>query len=94
MRVSVTGRAAIGRRDSLRVHYTMTRESGDKRLRRDELMVGKASKPGGAGRGFRCGEAVANQFIGAMNQFYKYDKHGVGAYNLAHPEPQLVHSVV
>ena len=30
---------------------------------------------------------VPMQFLGAMNQFYKYDKHRVGAYNLAHPKP-------
>jgi hypothetical protein len=29
-----------------------------------------------------------------MNQFYKYDKRGVGAYNLRIPNLQLVHRIV
>jgi hypothetical protein len=37
----------------------------------------------------RAGGAGGNQIFGAMNQFYKYDKGGVGAYNLAHPKPAV-----
>jgi hypothetical protein len=148
MRVSVTGDAAIRRRVSPRVHYTMKRERGDKRLEcgwqlgplievclstlRDEskrnssaaqpdsfagAKEGKASvrsAPLGMtdlgtlfeglqiqGTGERQANEAAegddfgrvsrgsNQFFGAMNQFYKYDKRGVGAYNLAHSKPEV-----
>ena len=33
--------------------------------------------------------AANNQIFGAMNRFYKYDNGGVGAYNLAHPNPAV-----
>ena len=119
MRVSVTGGAAIRRRVSPRVHYTMKRESGDKRLECRELAVGKASikcvcqgyatnrreiprlrrptpsqerrreKRRSAPLGMTNLGMGGNQFFGAMNQFYKYDKGGVGAYNLAHPKPAV-----
>lgn len=35
----------------------------------------------------RAGAAGGSQILGVMNQFYKYDKGGVGAYNLAHSKP-------
>jgi hypothetical protein len=68
----------------------MKRERGDKRLEHGELAVGKASK--GRGRKVMISGRVrrgTNQFLGAMNQFYKYDKRGLGAYNLAHPKPAV-----
>jgi hypothetical protein len=49
----------------------------------------QSGQRGGAGDELALERARVNQFIGAMNQFYKYDKGGVGAYNLAHPRPAV-----
>jgi hypothetical protein len=67
----------------------MSRESGGKRLECGELTLGKAASGQAPDVDFAAGRPRVNQFFGAMNQFYKYDKRGVGAYNLAHPKPAI-----